>query len=100
MLAWFRASLMTASFSSSSASNKPPLASKQLEYKMASSIFRNFASPHSNRLWPDCVPQMNRTDPNPKRSEEHTSELQSLMRITSAVFCLQQQNKTTKHTKN
>src|SRR3546814_6212721 len=24
----------------------------------------------------------------PKRSEEHTSELQSLMRISSAVFCL------------
>src|SRR3546814_4898745 len=26
------------------------------------------------------------------RSEEHTSELQSLMRISYAVFCLQQQN--------
>src|SRR3546814_5750136 len=26
------------------------------------------------------------------RSEEHTSELQSLMRISSAVFCLKQQN--------
>src|SRR3546814_999441 len=31
-----------------------------------------------------------------KRSEEHTSELQSLMRISYAVFCLQQ--KTTKQT--
>src|SRR3546814_3745811 len=42
------------------------------------------------------------------RSEEHTSELQSLMRISSAVFCLKQKNqlllnkshtiqKTTKH---
>src|SRR3546814_3851276 len=30
--------------------------------------------------------------PNPERSEEHTSELQSLMRISYAVFCL----KTTK----
>src|SRR3546814_646680 len=29
------------------------------------------------------------------RSEEHTSELQSLMRISSAVFCLQKKNKTT-----
>src|SRR3546814_4877481 len=29
-----------------------------------------------------------------KRSEEHTSELQSLMRISYAVFCL---TKTTKH---
>src|SRR3546814_7814494 len=29
----------------------------------------------------------------PGRSEEHTSELQSLMRISYAVFCLQQKNK-------
>src|SRR3546814_5813635 len=28
------------------------------------------------------------------RSEEHTSELQSLMRISYAVFCLNKQNKT------
>src|SRR3546814_6669911 len=27
------------------------------------------------------------------RSEEHTSELQSLMRISSAVFCLKKKNK-------
>src|SRR3546814_2441933 len=29
------------------------------------------------------------------RSEEHTSELQSLMRISYAVFCLQKKNNTT-----
>src|SRR3546814_9374779 len=29
-----------------------------------------------------------RTAPAPERSEEHTSELQSLMRISYAVFCL------------
>src|SRR3546814_3381836 len=29
------------------------------------------------------------------RSEEHTSELQSLMRISYAVFCLKKKNKTT-----
>src|SRR3546814_3354532 len=29
-----------------------------------------------------------------ERSEEHTSELQSLMRISYAVFCLKQKNKT------
>src|SRR3546814_5569144 len=28
----------------------------------------------------------------PSRSEEHTSELQSLMRISYAVFCLQKKN--------
>src|SRR3546814_1893124 len=37
------------------------------------------------------------------RSEEHTSELQSLMRISYAVFCLKKKNKaipihTTRHT--
>src|SRR3546814_9932010 len=31
-----------------------------------------------------------------QRSEEHTSELQSLMRISYAVFCLKKQNKTRK----
>src|SRR3546814_7441592 len=34
-----------------------------------------------------------------KRSEEHTSELQSLMRISSAVFCLKKKrNRATNHT--
>src|SRR3546814_5667159 len=39
---------------------------------------------HYRRLWND-IP----------RSEEHTSELQSLMRISYAVFCLKKKNKTT-----
>src|SRR3546814_6418118 len=35
------------------------------------------------------------------RSEEHTSELQSLLRITYAVFCLKKKNNTYHlHTKN
>src|SRR3546814_9757795 len=32
-----------------------------------------------------------------KRSEEHTSELQSLMRISYAVFCLKKKTKYTTH---
>src|SRR3546814_3164868 len=32
------------------------------------------------------------------RSEEHTSELQSLMRISYAVFCLKKKKQTTKQT--
>src|SRR3546814_3078634 len=32
-----------------------------------------------------------------QRSEEHTSELQSLMRISYAVFCLKKKNKKHKH---
>src|SRR3546814_1623483 len=35
----------------------------------------------------DCTPR------EPARSEEHTSELQSLMRISYAVFCLKKKNK-------
>src|SRR3546814_3858797 len=34
------------------------------------------------------------------RSEEHTSELQSLMRISYAVFCLKKKKLKTKYTKN
>src|SRR3546814_2631131 len=34
-----------------------------------------------------------------KRSEEHTSELQSLMRISYAVFCLKKKNKKRSKTK-
>src|SRR3546814_5655563 len=33
-----------------------------------------------------------------ERSEEHTSELQSLMRISYAVFCLKKKKKHTQHT--
>src|SRR3546814_7949637 len=35
-------------------------------------------------IWPQLAPP---------RSEEHTSELQSLMRISYAVFCLKKKNK-------
>src|SRR3546814_10609570 len=35
----------------------------------------------------------------PYRSEEHTSELQSLMRISYAVFCLKKKNTTKRHEK-
>src|SRR3546814_5051192 len=39
-------------------------------------------------------------DPHGKRSEEHTSELQSLMRISYAVFCLKKKNKNIKNNYN
>src|SRR3546814_10791143 len=47
-----------------------------------------------NWTWALC----SRASPDPsvrRRSEEHTSELQSLMRISYAVFCLKKKN--TKH---
>src|SRR3546814_7110506 len=41
--------------------------------------------------------QLDRTEPGhgDRRSEEHTSELQSLMRISYAVFCLKKKSKKT-----
>src|SRR3546814_9619863 len=36
--------------------------------------------------------------PHRRRSEEHTSELQSLMRISYAVFCLKKKKKSRKNT--
>src|SRR3546814_4978314 len=42
-------------------------------------------------LHPDAVGQP-RTEGDFRRSEEHTSELQSLMRISYAVFCLKKKN--------
>src|SRR3546814_6188698 len=49
---------------------------------------------HGSRAAP-CV---RRPRPRPDwRSEEHTSELQSLMRISYAVFCLKQKKNKTTH---
>src|SRR3546814_5147609 len=41
-----------------------------------------------------------RDDPHRERSEEHTSELQSLMRISYAVFCLKKKKKKKKTINN
>src|SRR3546814_3583114 len=46
-----------------------------------------------NGCWPE-IPQLAGNPAVPQgRSEEHTSELQSLMRISYAVFCLKKKNK-------
>src|SRR3546814_2231994 len=47
--------------------------------------------------WPSWMPKTRQNMPTPEsatRSEEHTSELQSLMRISYAVFCLKKKNNT------
>src|SRR3546814_2787146 len=44
-------------------------------------------------LFSDMVASEKRRAPKQSRSEEHTSELQSLMRIAYAGFCLKKQNK-------
>src|SRR3546814_4715948 len=55
---------------------------------------------HSPALCREMIAQKADNTPRPagpkalERSEEHTSELQSLMRISYAVFCLQKKTKT------
>src|SRR3546814_1781463 len=45
------------------------------------------------RFWNSVMDNRAGPEPKPLRSEEHTSELQSLMRISYAVFCLKTKNK-------
>src|SRR3546814_5631120 len=45
------------------------------------------------RIGPVRGPDLQPADRNRKRSEEHTSELQSLMRISYAVFCLKKKKR-------
>src|SRR3546814_9778527 len=47
--------------------------------------------------WSGSQPVPGRSAPTPGRSEEHTSELQSLMRISYAVFCLKNTYTDNKH---
>src|SRR3546814_5282000 len=53
-----------------------------------------------NSVWSEKGRQGSIDDVIAARSEEHTSELQSLMRISYAVFCLKKKNNTTKTTTN
>src|SRR3546814_3295788 len=48
---------------------------------------------HRWRLAEEVAPIMYATTTGEQRSEEHTSELQSLMRISYAVFCLKKKKK-------
>src|SRR3546814_6513853 len=64
-------------------------------------VITDVVMPDGNGL--DLIPRIKRIRPelriivmsaqNTLRSEEHTSELQSLMRISYAVFCLKKKNK-------
>src|SRR3546814_8661212 len=53
------------------------------------------ASRHRDHQCPDRCRLCHRLARLAQRSEEHTSELQSLMRISYAVFCLKKKKKTT-----
>src|SRR3546814_6823173 len=67
----------------------PPSFFRSLRFFQAGYEFR--APPARRRAFPAKFPLR-------VRSEEHTSELQSLMRISYAVFCLKKKNNTKKKT--
>src|SRR3546814_10810518 len=51
-------------------------------------------------IWLDDTDRRRMAETGTLRSEEHTSELQSLMRISYAVFCLKKKNKQHKRSKH
>src|SRR3546814_2602437 len=68
-------------------SSQPPMAAPA---RIASQQAAEGLQRASQRPVSDAAPSPNPAEPNPAaRSEEHTSELQSLLRISYAVFCLQ-----------
>src|SRR3546814_2094508 len=78
--------------------------------KCASGVFRCVRDHHShffgrwschltNRILTYLLARKRYLPSDPERSEEHTSELQSLMRISYAVFCLKKKiHNSNKHT--
>src|SRR3546814_3055755 len=58
-------------------------------------VMRRSWANHYRRMLPSLLSALEFRSNNAVRSEEHTSELQSLMRISYAVFCLKKKNKHT-----
>src|SRR3546814_10362721 len=68
-------------------------------HRHVSLVMLAFAMMVTIRHKANAAPPPKTTRPTRRRSEEHTSELQSLMRISYAVFCLKKK-KQTYHTHN
>src|SRR3546814_2854845 len=66
------------------------------EFRPPSAPLRPSPRPNSRRQPPGPKSRRRARPESARRSEEHTSELQSLMRISYAVFCLKKK-KNTKH---
>src|SRR3546814_6023458 len=71
-----------------------PAAADRRDRRRAAAQGRGAGEDHPHRAVPHrCVHAVGRGPRGPVRSEEHTSELQSLMRISYAVFCLKKKKK-------
>src|SRR3546814_1964723 len=67
-------------------------------FSASRSSLRRSEPGHSGRDGQTQLTDCRRGSERLRRSEEHTSELQSLMRISYAVFCLQKKNYDPQHT--
>src|SRR3546814_8741226 len=77
---------------------RPPRSTRTDTLFPYTTLFRSTAALAAFRI--SCPSVQRRVDaPKGSRSEEHTSELQSLMRISYAVFCLKKKRKKKKKTK-
>src|SRR3546814_10586455 len=72
-----------------------PLNSVSRKYRNSGTLFTRVQGQHGPVAMTSSCLAVN--SPLHLRSEEHTSELQSLMRISYAVFCLKKQNKIQHH---
>src|SRR3546814_10088840 len=80
---------------------RPPRSTRTDTLFPYTTLFRSLLSTRKPSVTDCRTSQRNSTtesiyQPSEGRSEEHTSELQSLMRISYAVFCLKKKNKKNK----
>src|SRR3546814_3226111 len=71
-----------------------------LHHKLCHTLGGSFNLPHAEVhtvVLPQAIAFNASAAPEAMRSEEHTSELQSLMRISYAVFCLKKKQQKTNH---
>src|SRR3546814_2282439 len=76
---------------------RPPRSTRTDTLFPYTTLFRSPGPPPVAQLGGVDSPQAKAREVVLVRSEEHTSELQSLMRISYAVFCLKKKNKTKKN---
>src|SRR3546814_5173742 len=91
------------SYCTSPFSQRTKLRPKNVEISPCGRLARSRSLPCGSRRKINAVARPGdrrwaRSDATSARSEEHTSELQSLMRISYAVFCLKKKNNNEKHT--
>src|SRR3546814_12296527 len=78
---------------------RPPRSTRTDTLFPYTTLFRSLATRRQQLAGDHVGHAVAQRDIGQQRSEEHTSELQSLMRISYAVFCLKKKKKKKKNTK-